>query len=54
MDKNLVKLEEDQEGVGVCEGDRAQDTCDQAHQRLSAQGEDRTHLRSRAKEGDRS
>ena len=54
MEKNLEKLEEDQEGARVCEGDRAQDTCDRAHQRSSAQDEDRTHLRSRAKEGDRS
>ena len=49
MDQNLDKLEEDQERVGVCEGDRAQDTCDRVHQRSSAQEEDRTHLRSRAK-----
>ena len=54
MDKNLDKLEEDQERARVCEGDRAQDTCDRAHQRSSAQEEDRTHLRSCAKEGDRS
>ena len=52
MDKNLEKLEEDQERAGVCEGDRAQDTCDQAHQHSSAQEEDRTHLRLHAKEGD--
>ena len=54
MDKNLVKLEEDQERARVCEGDRAQDTCDRAHQRSSTQDEDRMHPRSRAKEGDRS
>ena len=54
MDKNLDKLEEDQERAGVCEGDQAQDTCNRAHQRSSAQDEDRMHLRSRAKEGDRS
>jgi hypothetical protein len=54
MDKNLEKLEEDQEGAGVCECDRAQETCDRAHQRSSAQEEDRTHLRPRAKERDRS
>ena len=54
MDKNLEKLEENQERARVCEGDRAQDTCDQVHQRSSAQEEDRTHLRSRAKEGDQS
>ena len=53
MDKNLDKLEEDQERAEVYKGDRAQDTCDRAHQRLSAQEEDRTHLRSRAK-GDQS
>ena len=45
MDKNLEKLEEDQERAGVCEGDRA-------HQRSSAQDEDR--MRSRTKEGDQS
>ena len=45
MDKNLDKLEEDQERAGVCEGDRV-------HQRLSSQEEDQTHLRSRIKEGD--
>ena len=33
MDKNLEKLEEDQERAGVCEGDQAQDTYDRAHQR---------------------
>ena len=54
MDKNLEKLEEDQEGDGVCESDRAQETCDRVHQPSSAQDEDRTHLRLRAKEGDRS
>ena len=54
MNKNLEKLEEDQEGDGVCESDRAQETCNRAHQRLSTQDKDRTHLRSRAKEGDRS
>ena len=54
MDKNLEKLEDDQEGDGVCENDWAQETCDQVHQRLSTQDEDRTHLRSPAKEGDRS
>ena len=54
MDKNLEKLEEDQERTGVCEGDQAQDTCDRAHQFSSAQEEDRTHLRSHGKEGDRS
>jgi hypothetical protein len=54
MDKNLEKLEEDQEGAGVCKCDRAQETCDRAHQRSSAQEEDRTHLRPRAKERDRS
>jgi hypothetical protein len=48
------KLEEDQEGAGVCEGNRAQDTCDRAHQRSSDQEEDQTHLHSHAKEGDRS
>ena len=36
MDKNLDKLEEDQEKAGVCEGDWAQDTCDWAHQRSNA------------------
>ena len=54
MDKNLDKLEEDQERVGVCKGDRAQDTYDRAHQRSSTQEKDRMHLCSRAKEGDRS
>ena len=54
MDKNLDKLEEDQERAGVCKGDRAQDTCDRAHQHSSTQEEDRTHLHSHAKEGDRS
>ena len=54
MDKNLEKLEEDQEGVGVCESDWAQETYDRAHQCSSAQDKDRTHLRSLAKEGDRS
>ena len=34
MDKNLDKLEEDQERAGVCEGDRAQDTCDRVLERL--------------------
>ena len=54
MDKNLEKLEEDQEGDGVCESDQAQETYDRTHQRSSTQDEDRTHLRSHAKEGDRS
>ena len=53
MDKNLEKLEEDQ-GDGVCKSDRAQESCDRAHQRSSAQDEDQTHLSSHAKEGDRS
>ena len=35
------------------ESDRAQETCDQAHQRSGAQDKDRMHLRSRAQEGDR-
>jgi hypothetical protein len=48
MDKNLEKLEADEEGAGVCESDRAQETvCS------SAQGKDRMQLCSRAKEGDR-
>ena len=54
MDKNLDKLEEDQERAGVCEGDRVQDTFNRAHQRSTAKAEDRMHLRSCAKEGDRS
>ena len=54
MDKNLEKLEENQERAGVCKGDQAQDTCDRAHQSSSPQEEDRTHLRSRVKERDRS
>ena len=52
MDKNLEKIEEDQERDGVCEGDRVQDTCDRAHQRSSAQEEDQTHLSLCTKEGD--
>ena len=34
MNKNLEKLEEDQEGDGVYENDRAQETCDRALERL--------------------
>ena len=47
-----LEEEEDQERAEVCEGDRMQDTCDRAHQRLSPQEEDRMHLGSHAKEGD--
>jgi hypothetical protein len=31
MDKNLEKLEEDEEGAGVCESNQAQEICDRAH-----------------------